>query len=230
MGDANGDGRVDLSDPIVVLRYMTEGGEEPVCLEATDLIPDGKWEADDGFTLLAHVTEGAFVIPGAKRSRCASDTPHAFPACEDLGVSFTPSGQDNHVLVGLAGTATAVEAWHLNLSSSDCTITAVTPAGTASASQHEDSQGLRDVGYNLSYVTGGNALSSVVLDFQEATALSLDPRVGTAVLDITLDGCKCSLSADTPVEGAGLLLPSHLVIDGASFPVTGSATVNSCNG
>ncbi|HVR74934.1 MAG TPA: PEP/pyruvate-binding domain-containing protein [Planctomycetota bacterium] len=64
-GDANGDGRVDLSDAVFVLRWLFSGGEAPGCPDAADADDSGKIEITDPIAILQHLFSG--VSPPAMR-------------------------------------------------------------------------------------------------------------------------------------------------------------------
>lgn len=46
-GCANGDGSVDMSDPIYMSNFLYHGGPEPVCAEAADANSDGSLNGSD---------------------------------------------------------------------------------------------------------------------------------------------------------------------------------------
>ena len=56
-GDANGDGVIDLSDPVYILRFLFSGGTEP-CLEAADFDKNGQIELTDAVRLLGYLFRG----------------------------------------------------------------------------------------------------------------------------------------------------------------------------
>jgi hypothetical protein len=57
-GDANRDGKVDLSDAIAVLSYLFLGGRKPACAEAGDANDSGSLELSDAIYLLNHLYLG----------------------------------------------------------------------------------------------------------------------------------------------------------------------------
>jgi hypothetical protein len=57
-GDTDADGRIDLSDALVVLGYLYLGAGEPACREAGDTDSDGMIELDDPIFLLRHLFLG----------------------------------------------------------------------------------------------------------------------------------------------------------------------------
>ena len=67
-GDANGDGRCDISDPIFELDFLFRGGAAGNCEDAADSNDDGTVDISDAVTLLNHRfhgTAGARSLPGA---------------------------------------------------------------------------------------------------------------------------------------------------------------------
>jgi hypothetical protein len=51
-GDANGDGEIDLTDPISILGFLFKGGPSPGCLDAADANDDGTVNIADPIALL----------------------------------------------------------------------------------------------------------------------------------------------------------------------------------
>ncbi len=76
-GDANGDGTVDLSDPICTLGNLFLGQSSPDCLEAADTNDDGEVNISDPIFLLFYLFEGG------------REPPPPFP---DRGVDLTGDG------------------------------------------------------------------------------------------------------------------------------------------
>ena len=54
-GDSNGDGKVDISDPIFTIRYLYLGGPTTVCLAAADANDDERVDISDPIVLLQHL-------------------------------------------------------------------------------------------------------------------------------------------------------------------------------
>src|SRR5262249_23738050 len=54
-GDANGDGRIDISDAVGILTYLFLGGVEPGCLSALDANGDGNLVLTDAVYLLLYL-------------------------------------------------------------------------------------------------------------------------------------------------------------------------------
>ena len=62
-GDANMDGRVDISDPIRILDMLFQGGGVPVCLDAADANDDGSLDISDPIAMLLAQFQGGLPLP-----------------------------------------------------------------------------------------------------------------------------------------------------------------------
>jgi hypothetical protein len=86
-GDPNADGRLDISDPIVIFDHLFLGGTRPACLEAADAQNDGRIELTDGIRLLEFLfREGPPPAPpGGPREPCGPDPeePPGHFGCEE---------------------------------------------------------------------------------------------------------------------------------------------------
>ena len=59
-GDANRDGRVDVSDPVFVLSHLFSGGEGSRCDDAADVDDRGQIDLTDAVGLLNYLFAGTF--------------------------------------------------------------------------------------------------------------------------------------------------------------------------
>jgi hypothetical protein len=83
-GDADGDGKVDLTDAVAFLDSMFRGGAPFSCEDAADSNDDGRLAIDDALATLAHLfQEGAVPNPGAL-------LPGPDPTCDRLGCASSP--------------------------------------------------------------------------------------------------------------------------------------------
>lgn len=57
-GDANEDGKIDLTDAIFILNYLFKGGLEPPCLDASDVNDDGRIDISDAVYTLRYLFSG----------------------------------------------------------------------------------------------------------------------------------------------------------------------------
>jgi hypothetical protein len=57
-GDADESGEVNLSDAVVVLAYLFQGGPEPACTKAGDVDDSGVLQITDSIILLSHLFKG----------------------------------------------------------------------------------------------------------------------------------------------------------------------------
>ena len=92
-GDANMDGRVDLSDVIYLLSYIHLGGKIPGCLDAADFNNDGKLDTTNDHTdatyLLNHLFLGGPVLPDPYQ-KCGVDTDVSL-GCQSYDVTTCPA-------------------------------------------------------------------------------------------------------------------------------------------
>jgi hypothetical protein len=204
-GDANGDGAVDLADVLVILRHVADGGPAPVCTAGVDLIPDEKIELDDAFSLLLYLYEGSFSLPEAD---CSGSPSLPAPGCVQAEARLVE--EEGAVWLQLRSGA-PIEAWSVSLQG--CTITSATTDGTAAASVALG--GLRDLGYDATFLTTAGVVSAVLLDDLEPVALPTD--AWSPVLRLQVQDC-CTLKLGT-LQGPGQAVESLLVIDGAAYPL-----------
>ncbi|MBI4602531.1 MAG: hypothetical protein HY721_11280, partial [Planctomycetes bacterium] len=75
-GDANGDGRNDVSDAVAIFAFLFLGGKRPDCLEAANTDDSPVLDISDGISLLIFLFLGGVVPapPGApSRGPCGPD-------------------------------------------------------------------------------------------------------------------------------------------------------------
>jgi hypothetical protein len=78
-GDSDSDGRRAVTDAVLVLAYLFDGGTPPMCRDAADVNDDGRLNLVDPLALLDHVLRGA-TAPAAPSPSCGSD-----PSLDGLG-------------------------------------------------------------------------------------------------------------------------------------------------
>jgi hypothetical protein len=61
-GDANVDGKIDISDPIFLFDYLFQGGDLPVCSDAADANDDSKVDQNDANDILSHLFDNGSQI------------------------------------------------------------------------------------------------------------------------------------------------------------------------
>ena len=83
-GDANGDGKSNLTDPLGILGYLFLNGGSGGCLKALDVNDNGKVEITDSIVLLQHLFEGG-TAPPAPFPDCGTDPTADGLSCERLG-------------------------------------------------------------------------------------------------------------------------------------------------
>lgn len=77
-GDANSDGRVNISDAIFILTYLFSNGQQPHCLDAADANDDGAIDLSDAIRVLFFLFNGQTLPP-------PSPDPAADPTPDNLG-------------------------------------------------------------------------------------------------------------------------------------------------
>jgi len=85
-GDSNGDGRLDVSDGLCVLRSLFSQGTALECLDAADSNDDGRVDCSDALFTLGYLFLGTAPppTPGPAESPCGPDRPEPIPS-GDLG-------------------------------------------------------------------------------------------------------------------------------------------------
>jgi len=90
-GDANADGKRDISDPVYALMYLFSNGSEPPCKEAADSNDDGQLDISDPIYSLGFLFVGSAPPPGPFPGCGEDSTPEglgcaSFPPCTDFPV------------------------------------------------------------------------------------------------------------------------------------------------
>ena len=78
-GDADGDGRINLTDAVFVFRHLFQGGRQPECLDAADADDDGNLALPDPIAILLHLFLGQTPLP------LPGPEPWFDPSEDDLG-------------------------------------------------------------------------------------------------------------------------------------------------
>lgn len=83
-GDADSNGKVDLTDAVFTLLYLFQGGQAPACLDAADFNDDADVEITDPILILNFLFLGVDLSAPPGPYRCGEDLlPDAFPTCLD---------------------------------------------------------------------------------------------------------------------------------------------------
>lgn len=220
-GDSNGDGAVDLADPLHLLRYVADGGAAPSCEVAVDLLIDEQLDADDAFALLAYLYEDLWDLPPVEGDDCGRAAASE-AACAEVGFGLVADEASGVVTVELSSEQLAVEGWSLALSAEGCSLGEVSVQGTAGAPLGLDEAGLRELGYELTVGKARGVASAVVLDTLDAVALPTDgvARPLLRVETVADGGCgTCTVSVGEAVRGWGQPVESTLVAAGVSYPL-----------
>lgn len=81
-GDCDGDGQINITDPIVSLKFLFLGGEAPLCLDTADANDDGAIDLTDPIVTLMHLFSGGSV-PSYQFGYCSVDITPDEISCED---------------------------------------------------------------------------------------------------------------------------------------------------
>ena len=88
-GDANADGRADVSDASYVLNFLFLGAGVPFCYDAVDVNDDGRLDLSDAVSILNRLFLGGLEIPPPGVFDCGTDPTEdgfdceRFPSCEN---------------------------------------------------------------------------------------------------------------------------------------------------
>lgn len=234
MGDANGDGHVDLSDGTSIIRYRLAGGAAPACDGVADVEDDDDLNPADGFGLWDHLFAGGGMASLVE----AACNPWSPPAAPDVcgGLAYTIDAPREATgaftaTVSLVPRDLAPEGWSLSVTATGCTITAATTLGTAAAHVTEDPPGRRTTGYEHTELTATGAVSAVVLDWSTQATLPVD-RDGYAILSVEVeaDACgTCTLDVGSGGQGSGEPVDEMISVEGRRYePEAVEASIQAC--
>lgn len=203
MGDANGDGRVDLADGLRVSRWLTAGGAAPACAAAVDLSADGTVDLGDALSIWSYAFAGG-VLPALAEGACGAMEP-AEPVCGQAEVEIAL--QDEVAIVSLRSRELAIEGWQLSLVVEGCSVLGgeVEPSLNAA--------------YRRVDLTDRGAVAVAALDWMTPRSLPSDGS-STPVLRLqvqTRPGERCRVALDDGQRGPGQAVESRLVASGLSF-------------
>ena len=85
-GDADGDGRINLTDAIHIFRHLFQGGRQPECLDAADADDNGSLALTDPIAILIHLFLGRNPLP------LPGPEPWFDPSGDDLSCGGGPGG------------------------------------------------------------------------------------------------------------------------------------------
>lgn len=239
MGDTNGDGRVDLSDGLVILRHQLSAGPRAVCAGVADINQDRREDLADAFAIWYHVYAGNTVFYDVAAGWCdrwdAMADPPGGRLALDWRVTSRTHGEDFLATVELQSPDLAVEGWSLAVVTEGCTISAATTRGTVGADLRDDPPGSRDGGFDRTEIVDGVASSAVVLGWLSPVAL--DPSDdAAALLRVTISapppasGCQpCTVRLEDDRSTSGEPVVNLLSVGGRSYrPALPEASVKVC--
>ncbi len=230
LGDINGDGVLDVADPVALQNHLFRGGPAPSCGAAADFNDDGRVEADDATRLSTYLVSGTQRLRPFTSAQCAGS--EAWPEGDCLPLSLewdaperTTSAQFGATLAVRSPQA-GVEAWSLSLTAEGCRITGVTTDGTRAAERWDEPPGLRRVGYAATTPVANGAVSYVILSLQEDATLPAQREPSpilqvTAEADVPPSGCaRCLIFAGDGLSWRGRPLDLTLVAGGRAYRPT----------
>lgn len=202
--DANGDGAVDVTDGLLVERWLFAGGAAPACEAAVDASADGLIDAGDGTAIWAYAfAGGSFPEPAA--DACGAGEPDDAP-CARVDLDIAVDGAT--ATVRLRSRELAIEAWQLSLRA-DCAVLGGEIPGPEG----------RTPGYARVEPVQGGVVVVGVLDWIAPAALAADGD-WHAVLELALeDPGGCALELSDGLQGAGQPVRNLVSAGGRSYPL-----------
>jgi dockerin type I repeat protein len=238
LGDINGDGRVDVADPIALSNHLFRGGPAPACDLAADFNDDGSLELDDGGALNSYLVSGtqrarAFPAEEACGGRPAwADGPCAPLALELLG-SNRVTASEFSVQLAIVSPALRVQGWSASIVTDGCTLMRASTDGTPAAEIWDAPAGVRHLGYSASPLVDRGAIAYTVLSMVEDAFL---PEGVTPVLtielsaDVPASGCaQCRVDLAEDLFWKGRAITVAVAADGYSYrPALPSTVIDVC--
>jgi hypothetical protein len=211
-GDANADGRVDVSDAVFLERHLFAGGAGPPCEAAVNAFAETPIESGDGFAILGHLFQGAG-LPEAQDDACADAIALSEP--DPARISFVVEAEGPTATVAIRSRDVPVQAWSFGLSTDGCTATGATTTGTVAADAFDG--GTRRLGYDATRVVDGGAVTAVVLSWHEDVVIDAGEEP-VPVLRVELDGAgKCTLAITDGLEVHGRAVDVAVTSGGRTF-------------
>ncbi len=236
--DINGDGVMDIADAIALQNNFFRGGREFVCREAADFNGDGQIQVDDSYRITTHLVGGGQPARALSANACRNSLPWPEGQCTPAEFRFFAPARTTEsrfrARMVIRGDL-RVQGWSTSLEATDCTLVQVATAGTSAGEIWDEPPGVRHLGYDMSRLVEGGALSYVILSFNEDIELPRGPS-GTEVLEIELEadvpesGCRpCSLKTIAGLTWLGQPIDRVIVSDGYSYrPAESEVTIDVC--
>lgn len=239
LGDVNGDGRLDIGDPIALGNHLFRGGPAPVCAEAADFNGDRSVEHDDATRMSSYLVSGTQLLRDFTAEACGAYQPWAEGTCLPLGLWWEApqrvSDASFGAVLSVRSPAIGVEGWSLSLRAEGCKLSAVTTERTRAAEIWDTPPGLRHLGYAASTTVPDGAVSYVLLSFHEDITLPVQAEPSpilavTVQAEVPQQGCvPCTLSVGDELALHGQPLDLALVAGGRTYrPAAPSATIDVC--
>jgi hypothetical protein len=229
-GDANGDGRTDISDGVWLARNELSGGPAPACGPCVDF--QGKERYGDvghAAAIWYYLFSGTMSVLPDVPEDAAIVAPGAPPECASVDLGFEVVSPTS-VAVTLETGGLSAEAWSYGVTDDGCTIVGATTAGTDAADALDAPAGLRTRGFDRTDAVNGAATSAVVLSWRDPVSLPSDGPRRVAMLTLQPgSGCECTLSFSDSTVGRGQPVQLAVTEAGWSFvPDVHPATVRTC--
>src|SRR5690606_22844556 len=227
LGDVNGDGRLDVADPIALGNHLYRGGRAPACAAAADFNGDEHVEADDATRLASHVVSGTQHAREFAAGACDSAEPWPEGACRRMGLVWEAPARTTEATfeaaLSVRSPEVGIEGWSMSLGAEGCRIVGVTTERTSAAEIWDSPPGLRHLGYAATTTVPEGTVSYVILSFQDDVTLPVQQEP-SPILHVTLEadvpesGCRsCSISVGGGLAWRGGAIDLALVADGRTY-------------
>lgn len=236
LGDINGDGVLDLADPIALDNHLFRAGAAPACRQAADWNNDGRVEVDDGHRAATYLVTGAWSARALNAHACDSATHWPEGQCAPLAIDLHAQGRVTtasfNAALAIRSPVLAVQGWSASLFAEGCRILSVTVEDTSAAEVWDDPPGLRHLGYSASIAKDDGAMTATILSFDEDITLPSEATILNIGLDAVVpsSGCNtCVVSAGDGISWTGRPIDLVIVAGGHTYrPEAPSISVDVC--
>ncbi len=238
-GDINGDGFVDVADPIGFENYLFRDGPDPVCRDAADVTLDNLIELDDATAIVSFLVPGTQMFSSLESGDCRQTMPWPEGQCAPLALDLlAPSRVTTtqfSARIALRSPTLNVQGWSMSIRSDGCTVREATTARTTAAEVWDDPPGIRHLGYSAAVPVSGGAIALAILSLTEPVALEaieeaqeiLRLELGATLPEL---GCRtCTLSFSDDLSWTGQPIRTAIAADGYAYPPPlSSAAIEIC--
>lgn len=239
IGDANGDGVVDIADAIALQNHLFRAGLAPACRAAANFDGDSRVEMDDAERISMYLLTGKQIPRVLGAHECDSTTYWPEGQCAPLALDLIAPLRvtSDHFLaqVVLRSPVLAVQGYSLSLEATDCELSKVTPEDTIAAEVWDRPPGIRHLGWATTPLVDGGAIAYLILSFtddiyfptsEEPTSiLSADVHAS-----VPFSGCRtCKISVRDGLSWNGQPINTTIAANGRAFvPALPSIEVEVC--